>query len=75
MRNIFKLLIPKDKAQTVTVLQSWTVQWEVLEGWGDDVDIYHKSFVDKKDAQEFEKQLNESAAFINAYISTKLYEN
>jgi hypothetical protein len=27
--NLFKLFIPKEKAQVITEVESWTVKWEV----------------------------------------------
>ena len=73
--NIFKIKIPKDHAQEVTELESWTVQWHIKTGWGDNVAKYHKSFIDEKEAKEFRKQLKESAGFIKAYIYTDMYKN
>lgn len=73
--NIFKLLIPKEKAQVVTELESWTVTWSVKTGWGNEKFTQHKVFIKREDAKEFEKQLNESAKFIGAWISTEIKTN
>jgi hypothetical protein len=70
-----KIEIPKDNAQTVEVVQSFTVSWQIKTGWGGDVKTYHKVFVSKTDANEFVKQLEESAKFINCWIKTNLIEN
>lgn len=72
--NIFKILIPKDKAQEVTELQSWTLRWEI-NGDGYTTEIMHKVFIKKEDAEEFEKQLRSSANFLGAWIETKIYSN
>jgi len=70
--NLFKIFIPKDKAQEVTELESYTVTWKVLEGWHNAKIIYHEVFIYKDDAEEFKKQLEESAKFIKAYISVSI---
>jgi len=73
--NIFKILIPKDNVQEITELESWTVHWEVRSGWGDDVHDYNKCFIKKQEADEFKKQLNESAKFIKCWINIELTHN
>jgi hypothetical protein len=73
--NIFKLFIPKEKAQVVTELESWTVSWETKTGWSGNTNKKSKVFIKQADAKEFEKQLNESADFIGCWISTDLIRN
>jgi len=73
--NIFKLFIPKEKAQVVEELESFTVSWQYKTGWSDNVHTQHKVFINKSDAQEFEKQLKESAKFIGCWIDTELNRN
>lgn len=73
--NLRKLFIPKEKAQTVIELESYSVEWFVKTGWADQEDRSAKMFVKSEDAKEFEKQLKESAKFINAYIRTNLFKN
>lgn len=73
--NLFKLLIPKDKAQTVTEFESWTVSWKVKTGWSDDTKQMTKVFIKDDEAKEFEKQLVESANFIGCWIQTSRYKN
>jgi len=73
--NIFKLLIPKEKAQTVTELESWSVTWYVKSGWSDNTIRYSKVFIKESDANEFQKQLVESAKFIGCWISTENNKN
>lgn len=75
MFNIFKIKIPKDNAQEVKELESWTVQWEVKTGWSNQTEVHHKAFVVESEAMEFRKQLIESAKFIKAWISTDMYKN
>ena len=75
MFNLFKIKIPKDNAQEVTELESYTVSWSVLTGWSNNTKCYNKCFVKIEDAKEFRKQLEESAKFINAYIETSLIKN
>jgi hypothetical protein len=77
--NIFKMSIPKDKAQEVTELESWTVAWttfrfESLASYGRSV-TYHKVFINQPDADEFERQLKESAKFLGCHVETKKYKN
>lgn len=73
--NLLKLLIPKDKAQEITELESYSVTWYVKTGWSDATKRMAKMFVKKEDAVEFEKQLNESARFIGCWITTRLSKN
>lgn len=73
--NLFKLFIPKEKAQVVTELESWTVTWYVKTGWSDDTKRAAKVFVKNEDAKEFEKQLIESAKFIGCWIDTSCSRN
>lgn len=73
--NLLKLFLPKENAQVVTELESWTVTWEVKSGWGDNTYRYSKVFIKEEDAQEFRKQLAESAKFIRAWINTDLSKN
>lgn len=75
MRNIFKLLIPKEKAQEVTELESWTLRWEIQGEMYLSVKVFHKSFIKEKDAEEFEKQLKESAKFIGAWVNVYITKN
>ena len=74
--NLLKLFIPKENAQEVTELESWTVTWEIYISWSSfDNKKYSKVFINKEDAEEFEKQLKESARFIGCFIDTKLITN
>ena len=74
--NIFKIFIPKENAQEVTELESWTVSWKVATHlrWGE-AKVFNKAFIDKDDANEFEKQLIESAKFLKTVIETDLIKN
>lgn len=73
--NIFKLFIPKQNVQTVEELESYTVSWKVRRNGYDNYDTYHKVFIHAHDAHEFRKQLEASAKFIGAWISTDLKRN
>jgi len=73
--NIFKLFIPKEKAQVVEELESWSVTWEVKTGWADQTEKRSKVFIKNEDALEFRKQLKESASFIGCWIRTDIYRN
>ena len=73
--NLFKILIPKEKAQEITEMESFSVTWWVKTGWSDDTKRSAKVFIDKDEAKEFEKQLKESAKFIGAWIETELKRN
>tara|TARA_R110000868_G_scaffold67438_1_gene200189 strand:- start:770 stop:1003 length:234 start_codon:yes stop_codon:yes gene_type:complete len=71
-----KIAIPKDNAQEVTELESWTVTWTVSES----VNLgysrtYNKAFIKEADALEFRKQLIECAKFINGAIRTDMNKN
>ena len=74
--KLFKLLIPKEKSQVVTELESWTVKWTVPTSiqWGEGK-TYNKVFIKEEDAKEFKKQLEESASFIKTPIITKIVRN
>ena len=56
-------------------MESFTVTWYVKEGWSGSTLRRAKVFVDKNEAKEFEKQLNESAKFIRCWIKTELERN
>lgn len=73
--NLFKILIPKEKAQEITEMESFSVTWWVKTGWSDNTKRGAKVFIDKDEAKEFEKQLKESAKFIGAWIETELKRN
>lgn len=75
MRNLFKILIPKDNAQEVTELESWTLKWEIQANGYDRRKVFHKAFIDKDDALEFEKQLKSSAKFLGTWVNTYLTKN
>lgn len=73
--NLFKIFIPKEKMQSITELESWTVTWYVKTGWSDQSRRQSKVFIKKSDAEEFQKQLNESARFIGCWIETNFIRN
>ena len=73
--NIFKIFIPKEKAQEVTELESWTVSWKVyINGWGVP-ETHNKVFIKESEANEFKKQVKESASFIKAWVDVSMYRN
>ena len=73
--NLFKILIPKDNAQEVTEVESYTVK-QCTQGLTYSSEIVnHKSFINKVDAKEYEKQLKEAANFLKVWVSTKVYKN
>jgi hypothetical protein len=74
--NVFKLFIPKEKAQVITELESWTVSWEVATSirWGEGK-VFNKAFIKEAEAKEFKKQLEESASFIKTSIRTEIVRN
>lgn len=73
--NLFKIFMPKEKMQTATELESWTVTWYVKTGWSDNTRRQAKVFIKYDEAKEFERQLNEQAKFIGCWISTDLICN
>lgn len=74
--NLFKLFIPKERAQVVTEIESWTVSWKVAKSirWGDGA-LCNKAFIKDDEAKEFLKQLKESASFIKTPIETEIVRN
>ena len=70
-----KILIPKDKAQEVTELESYTIRWEIQANGYTSVHVQHKSFIEKEDAIEFEKQLKYSADFLGTWVKTNINKN
>lgn len=74
--NLLKILIPKDKAQEITELESWKVSWLVAtsQRWGEQK-VFYKCFVKQDEAKEFKKQLEKSAEFIKTPINTELEQN
>lgn len=73
--NLIKRLISTHDSQEVTELESWVVTWEVRSGWSGVTDKHHKVFINKSDAIAFDTSLNQSAKFINAWISTSIKKN
>lgn len=73
--NLFKLLIPKDKAQEVTELESFTLRWEIQGDTYLSKKVYHKSFIKKEDAEEYSKQLKSSAKFLGTWVNTEITRN
>jgi hypothetical protein len=73
--NVFKIFMPKEKMQTATELESWSVTWWVKTGWSDQTKRQAKVFIKEDDAKEFRRQLNEQATFIGCWISTELTRN
>jgi hypothetical protein len=73
--NTNALMIPKDNAQVVQVLKSYTVRWQVQANGYMSRDTYHKVFIKTEDVKEFKKQLKHSADFIGASIWIEDYEN
>jgi len=71
-----KITIPVNNAQSVTELESWTLEWESFKH---DFSEYGtrvhnaKVFIKEEDMAEFKKQLEECAKFINSevFITTK----
>lgn len=75
MRNLFKRLIPKNNAQEVTELESWTLKWQIQANGYQSVETFHKSFIEKKDAKEYEKQLKSCADFLGTWVETEIKRN
>lgn len=82
MFNLFnkkEITIPVDNAQTVTELESWTVEWVsyINDVFSSYATRKHnaKVFINKTDADEFIKQLHESAKFINTTIHASINKN
>ena len=73
--NLFKMFLPKEKMQTVTEVESWTVKWYVKTGWSDANKVQFKVFIKFDEAKEFERQLNVQAKFIGCWINTEFYKN
>lgn len=77
--NKKEITIPVDNAQTVTELESWTVEWECYKdnSWSFYASKTHnaKVFIIEKDADEFVKQLHECSKFINTTIRTTKKKN
>ncbi len=73
--NIFKIFIAKDKAQTVTELESWTLKWSIQGSTYMSEIVQHKAFINKKDALEFEKQLKSSADFLGCWVTITIKRN
>ena len=74
--KIFDIFIPKEKAQVIKELESWTVSWKVTTsiGYGHP-EVFNKVFIKEEEAKEFRKQLQESASFIKTLISTEITKN
>jgi hypothetical protein len=80
MFNFFKtkqITIPKDNDQTVTEVESWTVEWisKDFDGYSSDRKHNAKVFINEANRNEFVKQLKECSKFINAEISITVKKN
>ena len=73
--NLFKLFIPKEKMQTVTEVESWTVTWYVKTGWSDQTDRFAKVFIKESEAIEFRRQLSGQAKFLGCWLKTEMEKN
>lgn len=73
--KIFKRSIPKEDAQEVTELQSWTLKWEIQGDMYKTRETFFKTFINLAEAKEYEKQLKSSADFLKAWVETYIYEN
>mgnify|MGYP001766316637 CR=1 FL=1 len=73
--KLFKKLIPQDEAQEVTILQSWTLKWEIQGAMYMSREVFHKTFIKKDEAYEYEKQLKAAAKFLGTWVDTYIYEN
>jgi hypothetical protein len=77
--NKKEITIPVDNAQTVTELESWTVEWTSYtnDGWSSygNKKYNAKVFIIKKDVDEFMKQLDECAKFLNTTIHSSWKKN
>lgn len=73
-----KITIPVDNAQSVTELESWTVEWiSYVNSFGMYAEEQHnaKVFILEEDRDEFIKQLKESAKFTNSTIRITTKKN
>jgi hypothetical protein len=73
--KLLKLFIPKQKAQVVTEIESWSVTWFFKTGWSDNVTGKTKAFLEENDAKKFKEQLEESAKFIGCWIEVHMVKN
>ncbi len=76
MLNIIKkLFIPTGAQKEVQELQSWTVKWEIQGESYNLTIINHKVFLKENEADDFIKQLKDSAKFIGTWVRTEKKEN
>lgn len=70
--------IPTDSRQEVTVLESWTITWKSylrnFSDYGKKI-TNHKVFIKELEADEFVKQLKESASFVRTDIEVSKSKN
>ena len=75
MFKLFKVLIPKEDAQEVTELESWTLKWEIQGNGYCEVTTKYKSFIKIADAEEYVKQLESCAKFLGTWVRTSITKN
>lgn len=77
MFKLFKTKIPKDNAQEVILIESWTIEWfsKDYNGFASDQKHNARVFSNENDMIEFKKQLEECSKFINAGIAIKVKKN
>jgi len=81
--NFFKQKIPKENAQEVTIQESWRIEWYSYTSSRYEPTLYPypdskfnaKVFPLEKDADEYKKQLEECAKFVNTTIVVKKIKN
>jgi hypothetical protein len=75
LRLFKKLKVPTGDTKEITELESYTVTWEVFQGWSGVYSKYSKVIINQDDALEFKRQLEASAKFIKAPIQTQIIKN
>jgi hypothetical protein len=73
--KLFKTKIPKEDAQEVTELQSWTLKWEIQGDMYHTVKTFFKTFITLAEAKEYEKQLKVASDLLRAWVETSIYQN
>ena len=73
--KLFKLFIPKDKAQEVIELESFTLKWKIQGDSYGSYKVFHKCFISNNDAKKYEEQLKSAAELLGTWVNTSITKN
>lgn len=73
--NIFGLFKSERTPPSIPKQDSWTVSWEVKQGWGGETTTRIKVFVDYDEAKEFKRKIDECGDIMQCYVDPSIKKN